>query len=133
MALTKVPELPSAFHWPELGDYEFEVVGESRYQAALRRIAGDHGERSAEAVCVAHLVMDDRNPHDNKAVVVRVDGAVVGYMSRDDARSFRRRLSAKRLAGMTTTCSACVVGGGTRKNGEALSYGIRLDMEPFED
>jgi hypothetical protein len=120
------------FHWPNLGEYDFEVVGESNYQTALKRLAGDHGTESADVEIVAELHLENSNPHDPKAVAVRVEGQTVGYLSREDARSFRRRLGQKGLGSATTTCGAHIVGGGTRRNGEKLSYGIRLDIKPFE-
>jgi len=52
--------------------------------------------------------------------------------SQEDARSFRRRLGRKKLSGAVTTCDAIVVGGGTRRSGEKLHYGVKLDMRPFE-
>jgi len=120
------------FHWPGTGDFEFEVVGESFYQAELARLAGEHGEQSAEVSCMATLLLEDDNKHDPKAVAVLVDGRKVAHLSRDDARSFRRRLGAKKLSGATTTCDALIVGGGTRRNGEKLMYGVKLDIKPFE-
>ena len=120
------------FHWPPLGDFEFEVVGESNYQAAIAAVAGDHGGEQADQECVAALVPEDDNRFDSKAVAVLINGRTVGYLSRNDARSFRRRLGQKGLGGAITTCAACVVGGGTRRNGEKLSYGVRLDIKPFE-
>lgn len=118
--------------WPKLDDFDFEVVGESNYQNAIKRLAGDHGSDSSSAEFRALLIPED-NPHDHLAV--RVDGegvGTVGYMSKDDARSFRRRLAAKNLAASVTLCCAEVTGGGTARNGTKLSYGVRLAIKPFE-
>ena len=123
---------PSEYRWPSIGDFDFEVVGESHYQEALRVLAGEHDECGASTACVADLIPDNNNPHDDKAVEVQVRGLRVGFLSRDDARSFRRRLGGKRLTGATTSCDAIIMGGGTRKNGERLMYGIQLDLKPFE-
>jgi hypothetical protein len=120
------------FHWQGDERFEFEVVGESFYQGELARLAGQHGEDGAEVRCIATLAPEDDNKHDPKAVAVLVNGRKVAHLSREDARSFRRRLSQKRLSGATTTCDAIVVGGGTRRNGEKLMYGIKLDIKPFE-
>lgn len=122
----------SPFHWPSIGDFEFEVVGESNYQRAIASVAGDHGTKSADMQCIAHLIPEDDNPHDPKAVVVKIQGKVVGYLARQDARSFRRRLGQKVVSGQETTCDALIAGGGTRKSGEKLHYGVRLDIKPFE-
>jgi hypothetical protein len=122
---------PALRRWPSLGGYEFEVVGESNYQQQLARLAGNHGSHSANVECVAQLVPDDFNEFDPKAIAVQVLGNTVGYLSREDARSFRRRLEQKGWTGSTTTCDALVVGGGIRRNGDKLFYGIRLDLKPF--
>ena len=132
LASTERTTAKQPFHWPELGEYDFEVVGESNYQGVLERLAGDHETESTDVEIVAELELENNNPHDPKAVAVRVRGQTVGYMSREDARSFRRRLGQKGLGSSTTTCGAQIVGGGTRRNGEKLSYGIRLDIKPFE-
>ena len=120
------------FHWEGKGDFDFEVVGESNYQRALAAFADDHGTSSAEKHLRATLLLEDSNRHDSKAVAVQVEGTTVGYLSRADARSYRRRLGQKRLSGVDATCDALVVGGGTSKNGEKLFYGIKLDIKPFE-
>jgi len=128
----KANTTPQGFHWPGMGDFEFEVVGQSFYQKELSRLTGVQGEKSAEVQCVATLAREDDNKHDPKAVAVLVDGRKVAHLSREDARSYRRRLGAKKLSGATTTCDALVVGEGTRRNGERLMYGIKLDIKSFE-
>ena len=118
-------------HWPPSGDFDFEIVGESNYQEAIRGLAGEHDQYGAATRCVATLVPEDDNPYDDKAVRVDIDGQTVGYLCKEDARSFRRRLGAKKLSGQVTTCDAVIKGGGTRKSGERLHYGVQLDMKPF--
>ena len=120
------------FHWPSIGAFDFEVVGESNYQGAISKLAGVHGTDGANLHCVASLIPENLNRHDPKAVAVKIQGEVIGYLSRDDARSFRRRLAQKKFSGATTTCDACIVGGGIRKSGERLFYGVRLDIKPFD-
>jgi hypothetical protein len=119
------------FRWPDIGDYRFEVVGESNYQKALKKYAGDHDENGSDTECVAFIIPEDHNKYDDKAVRVDIGTDTVGYLSRDDARSFRRRLAARKMAGQITSCNALVKGGFTR-NGEAMSYGIWLDIKEFE-
>ena len=131
---TEEPPGPVAFHWPKVRDYsfEFQVVGESHYQPALQRIAGDHGDQTPNKQVLALLVPESNNPHDKSAVRVVVDRATVGYLDRDDARGFRRRLGAKKLTGKTTSCDALIMGGYLMQTGKRASYGIVLDIKPFE-
>lgn len=117
--------------WDDTGDFDFDIVGESNYQPALATLAGTHGERSPDKEYQAALVPEDDNRYDDKAVRVDINGRTVGYLSKDDARSFRRRLGAKRLTGQTTHCAAVIVGGYRMKNGERASYGVKLDIKPF--
>jgi len=120
------------FHWEGKGDFDFEVVGESNYQKVLGTLAGQHGADSVEKKYHATLVLDNSNHHDSKAVAVQIESATVGYLSRVDARSYRRRLGQKGLSGIDATCDALIVGGGIKRNGEKLFYGVKLDIKPFE-
>lgn len=125
------PAPSNAHHWDGAGNMEFEIVGESYYQPALKTLAGEHGDKSPDKECKATIVPDDRNQHDDKAVRVDIDGLTVGHFGRDDARSFRRRLGQKKIKGQTTTCDAMIVGGYLMKNGQRASYGVKLDIKPF--
>jgi hypothetical protein len=124
-------------HWPQTADFAFEVVGESFYQDNIAKIADAHATENDDEefrdfeIAKAYLIPDDLNPYDNKAVRVDIDGKTVGHLGKDDARSFRRRLAAKKLSNQITTCDAMIIGGYT-KDDEQKSYGIALDMQPFE-
>jgi hypothetical protein len=131
-ALLSLAFVSQEFHWEGKGDFYFEVVGESNYQRALAKLAGEHGLTSADKQFRATLLLEDSNNHDSSAVAVQLEGATVGYLSRADARSYRRRLGQKGLSGVDATCDALIVGGGTRKRGEKLLYGVKLDIKPFE-
>jgi hypothetical protein len=117
-------------HWETTGDFAVHVVGESHYQRQLAALAGEHGTKRARVEQVAELVLDDSNKFDAKAVAVVIGGQMVGHLSRDDARSYRRRLGQKGLAGVTASCSAIIVGGGTRGKTKH-SFGVMLDLKPF--
>lgn len=121
-----------AFAWPALDEYDFEVVGESHYQPALRALAGAHGDDAAQIETTAVLVPDDANPHDDKAVAVLIDGRQVGHLSREDARSYRRRLATRKQGMVAAQCGALIMGGFIDRNGRRAHYGVRLDMKPFE-
>ena len=77
------------------------------------------------------LFLDDDNPHDNLAVAIEIDGRLVGYLSMNNARRYRRRLAQKKFGGVNATCDAIVVGGGTQPNGSKHHYGVKLDIKPF--
>lgn len=118
------------FHWPGDG-YEFAIVGASFYQDALKTIAGEHSGKMARVSTIAHLVPDPDNPYDDKAIRIDIRGMTVGHLSREDARSFRRRLGGKKLVPVTTTCDAEVWGGNTDRHGKEWGYGVKLDIKPF--
>lgn len=111
------------------GNYPQEIVGESNYQKALDRIAGGKSEDGHELSVTAELILDDRNPHDNQAVRVQVDGNIVGYLSKQDARNYRRWLRDQEApARVIVECQALIVGGWRRGSGDEGHYGVRLDI-----
>lgn len=95
------------------------AVGESQYQPALQAIA----RRSRE--CQAILIPEPDNPFDANAVVVKIDGVVVGYLTRADARRYRSRL----LALPQPFCCPAKLIGGTR---DKPSFGVLLDHRELE-
>jgi hypothetical protein len=118
----------SVHRWPSLGRFEFEVVGESNYQNAIHSIA----ETNASAQCLAMIVPEDDNKFDQLAVRIDIQNKTVGYMSRDDARSFRKLLSKKKISGKVTSCDAAIIGGFVLRDGSKASYGVTLDIKPFD-
>lgn len=120
----------AAFSWPELGEYDFEVVGESNYQQALQALC-DTPDPDEEKIGTAILVPENDNPYDEKAVRVTVQGVTIGYLSREDARSYRRRLSAKKLGMVPASCGVLVTGGYILKDGSRAHFGAQLDLKPF--
>ena len=70
------------------GEYDFDVVGESRCREALLRIivAADDRERElGEVYRLATLVREPDNPFDPNAVRVLISAEPVGYITRDSA------------------------------------------------
>lgn len=94
------------------GDYAQEVVGESNYQPALRAIQASKDKPFHRA----RLVPEDTNPYDDHAVRVDVAGHTVGYLSRADARRWRKSAGPK-------TCDAYIADAGAGKN---LGVWLRL-------
>lgn len=119
------------FEWPSEGEYLFQIVGESHYQANIASLLGSETAKRANKICKALLIPEDNNQHDDKAIRVDIDGMTVGYMDKETARSFRRRLGAKKLTGQTTSCQAEIKGGYTMRDGSIASYGVALDLKEF--
>ena len=110
------------------GNYEIEVVGESHYQRALESICGGRTEYSAEKYVQATLVLEDQNPHDSQAVRVDVSEMTVGYLPRDTARSYRRRLREAGHPRLTGRCNAVIRGGWDRGPQDRGHFGVWLDL-----
>jgi HIRAN domain len=68
------------------GDDLVRVVGTSHYQDALLELSGRRGDEEIRLTKVAMFVPEPDNPHDPNAIAVRIDGRLVGYLSRDDNR-----------------------------------------------
>lgn len=113
---------------PGPGTYEFDIVGESHYQQALEAICGGRTEESASYKTEAVLYLEDSNPHDNMAVRVDIGGETVGYLSRSDARSYRKQLKQLGHERLVCKCDATIVGGWRRSRTDQGSFGVKLDL-----
>lgn len=107
----------------EPGDASVSVVGESRYQDNFERIFGPRGERWPVRNCDADLICEDTNPHDDQAVRVVISGLTVGYLSKRDARRYR-----KKYGNVNSSCEAEVRGGWDRGPGDRGNFGVKLDL-----
>src|SRR5262249_32273170 len=108
---------------PGPGKYDIEVVGTSHYQTELEQICGGRSEESARAKTTAMLVLDDANPYDSNAVRVEIAGYVVGHMSRDNARQYRKKLKQAGHPRITASCDALIVGGWDRGKDDRGYFG----------
>ena len=104
---------------PWTGHGYLGAVGESHYQPALQQIA----RRGRE--CQATLLPETDNPFDVNAVVVKIDGQVVGYLQRSEAKRYRSRLLA---LPQPFCCPAKLIGGTQNKP----SFGVLLDHRELE-
>lgn len=66
------------------GDDLVRVVGTSHYQPALLELSGRQGDEEVRLTKVAVLVPEPDNPHDPNAIAVKIDGRLVGYLSREE-------------------------------------------------
>ncbi len=117
---------------PGPGTYFLDVVGESKYQTELENICGGYSEDGYEKLVQATLIHEDNNPYDNKAIAVYIEGEPVGYLSRENARQYREKLRNAGYPGMAATCSAMIVGGWDRGDGDKGCFGVKLDL-PTDD
>jgi hypothetical protein len=114
------------------GQFAVDVVGVSRRQDALAAVVERHGRSGRTVTVDAILVLEDSNPHDANAVRVEIDGALIGYLSRDNARRYRADLAAAGQPQATVRCKARIVGGFETSDGERAHFGVRLDLPPME-
>ena len=114
------------------GAFAIEVVGVSRRQDTLADIVARHGRNGRTLTTDAILSLEDTNPYDANAVRVEIDGALIGYISRDNARRYRADLAAAGTPRATVRCRARIVGGFETPGGERASFGVRLDLPPME-
>jgi HIRAN domain len=108
------------------GDIRVDVVGESHYQPAIRAACDWKPGIDTRFECMAELVPEPTNPHDSNAIMVRVEGRQVGYLSRADAvrlgPSIREAVGAQGV-GM---CRAFIAG---RADGDTDNLGVFLHLD----
>jgi hypothetical protein len=110
----------TTLRWKGEGAFQDEVVGESHYQAALKKLA--HGEkRRREIAC---LIPEQNNKYDANAVRVEIGGNTVGHLPQDRAKLHRERLARLNQQSAIVECDAVIVTGS-----QGIS-GVYLDL-PF--
>jgi hypothetical protein len=109
-------------------DFSLLVVGESNYQDAIETAAGGRTEESCEKIVTAVLVLEDSNPYDRKAVQVVINGRLCGYLSREDARAYRKLLKKAGYPDGTTSWNAMIVGGWDRGPDDQGHFGVKLNL-----
>ena len=114
------------------GDYFIQVVGESSYQDALERICHGRTEDGADEFVAAVLILEDSNPNDHNAVRVDIAGVTVGYLTRDFAVQYRRRLLEAGYPRLIGKCRAHIRGGWARGSNDRGHFGVWLDL-PYEE
>ena len=110
------------------GPMALDIVGESRYQAALERICGGRTESGANRVVSAILIPDPRTRRTRTAVRVEILGDTVGYLDRRNALLSRGQLDRLGIPGERAICAAKILGGWDRGGGDTGQFGVRLDL-----
>ncbi len=129
------PQSNNVFTWPELNEFQFDIVGESHYQSSLSKIIKlqkNNQNKTKLSALDAYIIPEDTNPDDDKAIRIEISKYTVGHLSKTDARSFRRRLAAKKLRNQVTKCKAKINEARQPKNSKATSYSVALDIKPFK-
>lgn len=110
------------------GGFDFDIVGEQSYQAALSGAAGGRSDDGVEVAVEVDLVHEPTNSYDGNAVRAVVNGQTVGYLSRSQAPDFKARLDRLGLGGRPTRCDGLIVGGWNRGGGDVGHFGLKLDL-----
>lgn len=108
------------------GDIRVDVVGESHYQPAIRTACNWKPGDDTLFHCMAELVPEPTNPYDRNAIKVTIDGACVGYLSRQDAVTLGpavRNAVKHQGSGM---CRAVIAG---RANSDTDNLGVFLHLD----
>ena len=117
------------FAWGRL--YDFDVVGESNYQNNLSTLCGSKNEKSKFMEEVACLQREPNNRHDPNAVVVRIKGMVVAYLSRSDAKTFTNALKNNGIEEESFIFIRAAIVGGWKRGGSIGNFGVKLDMPEY--
>ncbi len=102
------------------------VAGESHYQEALHEIVGPGAEGEVALDTEALLVPEPSNPHDPNAVMVQIDGRLVGYLPRHEAVAYGATLRKLSERGRTGACEARIAGHGGGSGTTNLGVFLRL-------
>jgi HIRAN domain len=115
------------------GGETLEVVGESHYQEALWEIVGGRRREHVRHETYVLLVPDPDNRYDANAIEVRINGLLVGYLSREDAALYRPGLLKlmEKSANNLVALHAVIVGGGERSDGLGR-LGVFIDHDPAD-
>jgi hypothetical protein len=110
------------------GEFDQEVVGESHYQNHLKKICGGYKRRGNRKEVFARLHYENNNPHDKQAIRVDINGKTAGYLPREDARYYRKRIEKVGQEGIVISCNAIIFGG--KKFGflRKTHFGVLLDL-----
>lgn len=113
------------------GTFSLEVVGESNYQDSIEGICGGRSLKGVKLIVDAILFHHDNNEYDPMAIAVTIKGELVGYLSKEIARQYRRSMEEAGFAGLPAVCRAKIVGGWDKGDGDVGHFGVRLDL-PIE-
>lgn len=109
--------------------FPLAIVGESYYLEHFVAVFGPHGPDGISREAAATVEYDDGNPYDPLAVAVKIDGHVVGHLSRLDARLFREGMERCGCTARTVCCTAHVRGGWDNGCGSEGDFCVTLALD----
>ena len=124
------PVADDAYTWPRDTGVQVGVVGERLHAAHLATLLGDRHQADGRLQATATLLPDDM-PAPEAGVAVRIGGAPVGQLGKDDALEFRHALDRLGRSGQPSRCAA-VVSSRLGQDGHA-HYRVVLDIDFFAD
>lgn len=107
-----------------------DAVGESNYQPAIRAACGWRPGEDTLFECMAELVPEPTNTHDKNAIMVKIDGRKVGYLSRQDAKELGPAIAEGIKRQGTGMCRAVIAG---HAGGETDNLGVFLHVRVRRD
>lgn len=113
------------------GGYIVAAVGESNYQDALCSVCGSTKWEALRHECLAALVPEPSNRYDADAVMVQVEGELVGYLSRGDAMDYGPAVRRFAERGKVIACKAMIAGRGP--GSETKNLGIFLHLPDADE
>lgn len=102
-----------------------KLAGTSNYQPDIMRHAGNLGEYGADKAIRVLLKEEPQNAHDKNAVMVSIEDALVGYLPKADAATYKSQVAEAGVPGKTGEASARIIGGFPTDEGQA-HLGIKL-------
>lgn len=117
------------------GDNWIDVVGESYRQPALAALMDRWRTRpgQAQVMAIAELRREPTNPHDTNAIVVLIDGMLVGYLSRWEAEEYQQLLRRMERDHKRAFLEATMIGGTMTADGYISVIGVQLRGAPDPD
>jgi hypothetical protein len=112
-----------------IGDRSVDVVDEADYQETLEGLAGGRSDRGTITQVVALLIREPERHREKDAVRVEVDGAIVGYIGKWDAKDIQPLMRRLEAEGTPAWVRGNIVGGWADDGGDE-AFRIRLDALP---
>lgn len=122
------------YAWPGLNQFPV-IISAIPYQHEIQQLAqetpidADNATSPKTRFFQALLVPVNDNPYDDNVIRVDIGDRTVGYLSYDQARSFRRKLNNDHLSDQITTCTAALIENDAMQPDQTVQYGIKLDIE----